>query len=235
MASFNGGRFISEQISSILGQLGPNDELVIVDDASTDDTVKVIRSFADRRIRLIEAERNQGYVLSFGQAVQTSHGDYVFLTDQDDVWADGRLTTMLSALQVADVVCGNFGVLGGGSRGRVRHLRSSDSARPIRNLLGVLIGYRPYYGCAMAMTRSHANKFAPIPTFLTESHDLWLAILGNMSRSIVHLDDTVLYRRLHDNNQTPAGWRSLRTILAARIMLLRCVAEAWKRTRTVSV
>lgn len=234
MASFNGAQYISEQIESILGQLGPDDELVIVDDASTDDTVKVIRRFSDRRIRLIEAERNQGYVRSFGRGVEASRGDYVFLTDQDDVWSDGRLTTMLGALQAADVVCGNFAVLGGGSRGRVRHLRSADSARPLRNLVGILVGYRPYYGCAMAMTRRHANLFMPTPSFLSESHDLWLAILGNMSRTIVHLDDTVLYRRLHGNNQTPDGWRSLGKILKARIMLLRCLIEAWKRTHKVT-
>ncbi|WP_258190849.1 hypothetical protein [Arthrobacter sp. PAMC25284] len=52
-----------------------------------------------------------------------------------------------------------------------------------------------------------------------------------MSGSITHLDESTIHRRLHEENQTPAGWRSLRRIIAARIMLLRLMVEARRRTR----
>ena len=74
MATYNGAEFVEEQLASILAQLGTDDEIVIVDDASKDDTVAKIRELTDPRIRLIEAAANQGYVRSFEQAVRASRG-----------------------------------------------------------------------------------------------------------------------------------------------------------------
>ena len=75
MASYRGALYIEEQISSILQELGPNDELVIVDDASPDDTVEVIREFNDPRVRLIQNASNSGYVRTFEKAVLASEGE----------------------------------------------------------------------------------------------------------------------------------------------------------------
>ena len=153
MATYNGSQYVEEQLESILAQLGPEDEIVIVDDASTDDTVARIRRFADPRIRLIGADANQGYVRSFEQAVLASRGGAIFLADQDDVWMEGRLEAMLAALETHAVVASNFDVLGGGERPRIPRLRAADSGRHRANLWGILVGYRAYYGCGMAFRR----------------------------------------------------------------------------------
>lgn len=232
MATYRGARYIDEQLTSILHQLGEHDELVIVDDASPDNTVEHIRKFHDPRIRLIQAERNQGYVRSFEQAVLASKGAKIFLADQDDVWITGRLETLLMALEKADVVASNFEVLGGGRRPRIPLLRSGDSRRHRANLFGILVGYRAYYGCGMAFRREVLHDFAPVPHYLHESHDLWLAILGNTAGSIVHVDDATLLRRLHEENATPRGWRSFKVIVAARLVLLRLMIEARRRLGT---
>lgn len=226
MASYKGGRFIQEQIESILAQMGPTDELVIVDDASPDDTVEKIRMFVDARIRLISSSINKGYVRSFAAAASASRGAFIFLADQDDVWIEGRLERMISALREADVVASNFDVLGGGPRPSIPRLRASDSQRHWSNLFGIMVGYRAYYGCGMAFRRSMLDSFVPVPSYLNESHDLWLAICGNVAGSILHLDESTLLRRIHDENATPKGWRSLGRILSARLTLLRCLAEA---------
>lgn len=231
MATYNGSRFIDEQLKSILDQLGPHDELVIVDDASPDDTVAQISKFIDPRIRLIKAATNRGYVKSFEQAVLASRGSAIFLTDQDDVWLSGRLETMLDALGSAAVVASNFDVLGGGPRPDIPRLRAGDSNRYRANLFGILVGYRAYYGCGMAFRREVLSSFVPIPPYLRESHDLWLAVLGNTAGSIRHLDASTLLRRLHSDNATPRGWRSLRVILRARVVLLRLMCEARRRLR----
>lgn len=231
MATYKGAAYVREQILSILAQLGGNDELVIVDDASTDDTLAVVRGIADSRVRLLEFSVNQGYVRAFNHAVTESRGAYVFLADQDDVWLPGRLEVMLAALQETDVVASNFGVLGGGGRGDVPLLKASDSRRAVRNIAGVIVGYRPYYGCGMAMTRAQAGVFAPIPQFIGESHDLWLALCGNVRRSMTHIEEPTLLRRLHENNVTPRGWRSLPVVIAARVMILRALIEALRRSR----
>lgn len=229
MASYNGSAFIREQIESILNQLGTNDELVIVDDASTDETRQLIRAFTDPRIRLIEPVANQGYVRSFEQAVLASKGAFILLADQDDIWIEGRLERMLEALVRDYVVATNFDVLGGGPRPSIPRLRSQDSARRAANLAGILIGYRAYYGCGMGFRREFLGMFVPVPPYLRESHDLWIAIGGNMLGSMRHLDAPTLLRRIHGENATPKGWRSLGVILGARIVLLRLFVEAFRR------
>lgn len=230
MAAYRGANFIGEQIESILLQFGPSDELIIVDDASPDETVARVLEFEDPRITLIRAPRNQGYVKSFEQAVLASSGEYIFLVDQDDIWIPGRLDIMIFALTEFDVVASNFDILGGGSRGKVGILKAADSKHWLRNILGILVGYRPYYGCGMAMTRNMAATFTPVPTYLNESHDLWLALCGNARKSIVHLEAPTLHRRLHSENVTPRGWRSVGQIVKARVMITRLIVEAVRRS-----
>ncbi|WP_028264825.1 glycosyltransferase [Arthrobacter sp. MA-N2] len=231
LAAYKGSRYIEEQIDSILRDLGPNDELVVVDDASPDDTAAVVKRITDPRIRFIASSVNKGYVRTFEQAVGLSRGEFIMLSDQDDVWIPGRVELMLTALEDHKVVAGNFDVLGGGPRPWIPRLRASDSTRHLANLFAILIGYRAYYGCAMGIRRDALSYFVPIPGYVHESHDLWLAICGNVAQSIRHLDDSIILRRLHDENQTPAGWRSLSRIVKARFMILRLVFEAVRRVR----
>ncbi len=230
MATYRGAGFVDEQVASILAELGVDDELIIVDDASPDDTASIIARIPDPRIRIVRSSVNRGYVRTFEKAVGLSRGDYIFLSDQDDVWIPGRVDLMLAALAESQVVASNFEMLGAGSRPRIPRLKSSDSRRHAANLFAILIGYRAYYGCGMAFRREAARCFTPIPAYVRESHDLWLAICGNVAGSISHLDESTLYRRIHESNQTPAGWRSLPKIVAARLMLLRLMAEAVRRT-----
>ncbi|MFH5878071.1 glycosyltransferase [Arthrobacter sp. NA-172] len=231
MAAYKGSLFIEEQIDSILSDLGPDDELVIVDDASPDNTAAIVSANVDPRIRFVGASVNKGYVRTFEQAVELSRGEFIMLSDQDDVWVHGRVDRMLAALADHKIVAGNFDVLGGGPRPWIPRLRSSDSRRHLANLFAILLGYRAYYGCAMGFRREALSYFVPIPAYVNESHDLWLAICGNVARSIRHLDESTVLRRLHDDNQTPAGWRSLSRIVKARIMILRLMFEATRRVR----
>jgi glycosyltransferase involved in cell wall biosynthesis len=230
MAAYKGEMYIEEQIASILDQLGPDDELIVVDDASPDGSADIVRSFGDERIRLIPSDTNRGYVRAFETAVRASRGEYVFLADQDDVWLPGRLERMTTALGTASVVATNYTLLG--ERPRTGPLlRSRDSGHHLRNIVGILIGYRPYFGCGMAMRRSAVDRFVPIPPYVHESHDIWLAISANVAGDLVHLNEPTLARRIHGGNATPEGWRSLSKILRARVMFVRLIAEARRRER----
>jgi glycosyltransferase involved in cell wall biosynthesis len=231
MASYRGESFIAQQITSILNELGPDDELVIHDDASPDGTVDIIKGFADPRIRLVQGASNVGYVRAFESAILASRGEFVFLSDQDDVWIPGRVDLMLQALDTSAMVATNFAMLGGGPRPWIPPLKTSMNSRRIANLFGIMIGYRAYYGCGMAFRRHMVPVVTPIPAFVRESHDLWFAICGNMARTLAHLEAPSLLRRLHDNNETPAGFRSLGRIVAARWMLARLFLEASRRLR----
>lgn len=234
MATYKGEAFVREQLESILTQLGPDDEVVVVDDASPDATAAVVESIGDQRVSLVKATSNKGYVRTFEQAVNLSRGEFIFLSDQDDVWMPGRVELMLKALETNLVVASNFDMHGSAPRPWIPRLRSSDSVRHVANLAAMLVGYRAYYGCGMALRREGLHYFVPVPGYVRESHDLWLAICGNVAGSIAHLDESTIYRRLHDENQTPAGFRSLPKIVAARVMLLRLMAEAALRRRRLA-
>lgn len=232
MATYRGAAFVEDQISSILSQLGTHDELVIVDDCSPDATVSIIRGIRDERISLTVSDVNEGYVRTFEKAVSLSSGKFVFLSDQDDVWTAGRLDRMLDALTKNPVVATNFAMLGGGPRPWIPLLSSTMDRRRVANLIGILIGYRAYYGCGMALRREIVEVVLPIPPYVRESHDLWIAICGIVGRGVGHLDEPSLLRRIHGGNETPTGVRSIKKIFRARIMLIRLIIEAKRRLRS---
>ena len=235
MATYCGEAFVREQLESILIQLSQHDEIVVVDDASQDGTAEAVLAVGDPRIRLISLTSNGGYVRAFERALDESRGQYLFFSDQDDVWSAGRLDTMLASLQNASFVAGNYSVLGGSDTPPARFpLRPSFDVHSARNLFGIMIGYRPYFGCGMGFTREALSLLLPVPAIFTESHDLWTAIVGNTTRSMAHLSAVVVERRLHDNNQTPLGWRPIGPILRARWMLFRALFIARARVRAAA-
>lgn len=227
MAAYNGERFIGEQIASVLDQLGPDDELVVVDDCSTDGTLAVLEALDDPRVRVISQRPNAGYVRTFERALREARGEFLLLADQDDTWLPGRVDAMIAALAAHDVVASNLGTLNGpdlisGPYGQKDwRLRSRDSGRRVHNILGILAGNMPYYGCAMGLRRDALDRGAlPFPRWLDESHDLWLALYGNVAGRIAHLDARTVARRFHDANQTPTRPRGPLLVLRSRLMLM---------------
>lgn len=94
IATYNGQEFIKEQLLSILNQTMPVDEIVICDDQSSDDTVKIIQELLCDKIYLYQNEKNLGYKLNFKKALSYCKGDYIFLCDQDDIWLENKVEVM---------------------------------------------------------------------------------------------------------------------------------------------
>ncbi len=99
MAAFQGHRFIAAQIGSILDQLSENDEVIVVDDHSSDGTPDKVRSLSDPRIRLVESPTNQGIAKTFEEALSRASGSVIFLSDQDDIWMPGKVEKVLRAFE----------------------------------------------------------------------------------------------------------------------------------------
>lgn len=230
MATYNGQEYVAEQIQSILEQLSPDDELIIVDDASKDSTLQVVRRLEDPRIVLLVNTENKGYVASFERAITASRGEYIMLSDQDDLWLAGRVDTLINALRTKDFAASNFTVFGGPANSYHKvQLKNSDSSRWAANLVTTWIGIRPYYGCTMAFRAAAKKLILPFPEFLTETHDQWIAIVANLNREMVHVAAPTVARRLHDENTTPKTRRPVAVIVRARIMLLRAFFVALSR------
>lgn len=237
MATYNGAAYVEEQLASVLAQLGHEDEVVVVDDGSSDDTVARLRAVGDRRVRILELDHNSGYVRAFEQALAQARGRHLLLCDQDDLWTPGRVTAMVEALANAQVVAANLGTLGGPPRIRGPYgqadwrLRAAQSRHHRANILGILVSNRPYFGSAMGLRREALTRILPFPAFLVESHDLWIALYGNVARSIAHLEFRSVDRRFHAANASSPVPRARGTVVRSRILLVRSLRELRRRVR----
>ena len=111
IATYNGEKYLRQQIESILPQLSKEDEIVISDDCSTDRTVEILKVFKDERIKIFVNESNLGVVENFENAIKQSIGEYVFLSDQDDVWKPNKVETIKQLLQTYDFVSHNAEII----------------------------------------------------------------------------------------------------------------------------
>ena len=154
LATYNGQQYVEEQIASILHQIGPHDEIVVVDDASTDATVSLLRGIRDSRIRVTTSATNTGHVAAFERALGLARGGIILLSDQDDIWLPGRVALMRQALVDRAYVASNWRVLGGGLPAlEGPRLRAHDSRSPLWNIIRIYLGTMPYFGCAMGFRR----------------------------------------------------------------------------------
>ena len=97
MCTYNGERFLPQQLASIAAQTRLPDELVVCDDRSTDRTVAIVREFAASvpfPVKVFENERNLGYSANFEAAIRRCEGDLIALSDQDDIWYPQHLETL---------------------------------------------------------------------------------------------------------------------------------------------
>lgn len=238
MATYNGAAYVVRQLTSILEQLAPTDEIIVVDDASTDKTVAVIRGIGDARISLHANDRNRGEVHSFSRAVSLARNDFIFLADQDDVWMPGRAELMTRKLAESGrwVVTSNLEWVDTVETPIVvpyDGVTATSSMKHLRNIADIFIGRTNYFGCAMAMRREIVPLVAPIPEFV-ESHDLWIALASNLARSNLHIDEATLLKRKHGKNATSTvSTRSLHRKLWSRAIFALSLVVLAGRLRRV--
>lgn len=229
MATYNGERFLSEQINSILYQLGDWDEIVIVDDGSSDETVKFIKTIEDPRIRLFQNTRNIGACASFEKAISLSRGRFILLSDQDDIWCTGKLEKMCGALEDGNlVVASNFSHIDKSSAeidyNTMSPLYANQSKRNIRNIVKIFLGKMQYFGSAMAFRDELKSIIIPFPDSV-EAHDHFISLSGNIARSIIHLEEFLIKRRIHGNNLSTKKrmvWAKIKTrfFLLCQILII---------------
>ena len=223
MATYNGEKYVHDQLESILKQLSDDDEVIICDDQSTDKTIQRVKAFDDSRIKLYKNEYRLGYVRNFERALNLASGDYIFLADQDDIWPDGRVSTMLNDLELGGVIVGNLiSFPCGSTMGKIE----TFPANSFRSIINILLGKVPYYGSAMAMKRAELDFLLPFPKAI-EAHDLWIALNANIRGVMIHSPSLILHRRLHDNNTSPRTRRSLLTVLRARFLMFRHIIKSF--------
>src|SRR3990172_731979 len=101
MATYNGEKYLRQQLDSILEQTCQHFELIVVDDASTDETLSILNEYAasDDRIHVYPAEKNMGLVANFERGLKLAKGEFIALSDQDDIFRNDKIELLLNALK----------------------------------------------------------------------------------------------------------------------------------------
>ncbi len=221
MAVYNGEKYIHQQIDSILERMGPEDELVISYDKSTDSTKDIIDEYArrDSRVRVVANEGKPGVQNNFSNAVSNCRGKYIFLADQDDIWIGDKINVVVKTFEEtgADLVVHD----GYMADGDLKPLEGTIFDRfgtyngPIRNIIKC-----NFWGCCMAF-RSHVWQWVrPFPNTGGVGHDLWLGVIVGFRGKIVRVNECLMMHRLHGNNVT-SGRRPLPVIVRHRTDLVK--------------
>ena len=207
MATYNGEKYIRQQIESILIQLGSEDELVISDDASTDSTMDVINEIKDSRIHLLTFKRDNTNMLpvnlattNFENALKHAKGDYIYLADQDDVWCENKVACMQEALKEYDYVVSDCYITD--SDLNIKSTTRFDGT-VTRSRFKALIAPTPWQGSCAAFRRRVLEKALPFPKGL-QAHDRWIGYIGSFMFRYAILDKPLIYYRRHDNNTSSA-------------------------------
>ena len=224
LTTFNGGAYIAAQVESILRSEKVG-ELLISDDGSTDDTLRVLSSISDARLIVLSGPQ-KGLIKNFEFVLQQAQGEYIFLSDQDDIWLDKKVEVTMQALQRADLVVSDCKVVD--AKGNVVSesfftLRRSGPGF-IKNLT-----QNSFLGCCMAFRRDVAVAALPFPDGLP-MHDWWLGMIGTMVGRVEFVDlPLTLYRRHGGNASDTAGKSSASIItqIAWRVSLLSSLIKRY--------
>lgn len=205
IATYNGAKYIAEQLASILKQLSAEDEVVVSDDGSTDGTIDIVRSLNDRRIRIVDGPRRHSPTLNFEWALRNAKGEYIFLADQDDVWLEGKVTRCVEELQMCDCVVSDARVTDSLLNTTSESLFQLMHVR--RGRLSNLLWRNGYTGCCMAFKREVLSKALPFPTDIP-MHDIWIGNVAAFCGSLHFINDRLLLFRRHDAAASCNGKRS---------------------------
>ena len=212
LTTHNGERFLKDQLDSILSQLRNDDELIISDDGSTDNTVDLILALKDNRVHLFtfkqpfKSEHTHCFVSrNFENALKHANGEYIFLADQDDWWMPDKVEKCVAALKDSILVVHQAELCDSNLNFKGQLMYKERFV--FKNYLSLKRG--KYYGCTIAFRKELLGLILPFPRNLV-LHDQWIGCIAEMSGiGHVYYERTPLIKyRLHSNNTSSSTSRN---------------------------
>ena len=217
MCTYNGARYLGEQLESIASQTRAPDELVICDDGSSDETVQIIRAFSAQSkfpVRLYVNEKNLGSTKNFEQAIALCNQEIIALADQDDVWRANKLEVIEDVFfnspqtglvfSDAELVGEDLQPLGysmwekngfdEGQKNLIKGGHALDVLLPGWTVTGATIAFRAHF----------RELLLPIPTHLPMIHDGWIAVMISAVAEINFINEPLIKYRQHAGQQIGA-------------------------------
>lgn len=215
MATYNGGQFIEEQINSIINQSLPPDEIIICDDGSTDNTVDIIHEIIEKypgKIKLFINKNGLGPAMNFEKAIQLCQGDYIALSDQDDVWKKDKLELSLKKLIEIETKYHDIPILIHTDL-EVVNQALETSSKSFWQLSGINPGilrkysfagvYNGITGCTTIFNQKTKQYIFPFPKNII-MHDSWIGLCVAKYGKIDYIEQTTILYRQHSGNAVGA-------------------------------
>ncbi|AUU86115.1 MULTISPECIES: glycosyltransferase family 2 protein [Leclercia] len=209
LATYNGERYIREQVVSILAQSIKPSRIIIRDDGSTDSTLAILEALkteTDIKIDIIHDGLNLGYIKNFEKLTEHVTSEIVFFSDQDDIWVENKAETLLAVFSnqsYANVVFSDAWLINNAME-RLGTLWQHVNFTPANGdiaLEKILIN-NVVTGATMAVRKVFLNSVMPFPEKIP--HDYWLASNACALGSLVPVEDKLILYRQHENNQIGA-------------------------------
>jgi Glycosyltransferases involved in cell wall biogenesis len=216
LCTYNGERFLDEQLRSISEQSRLPDEVVVCDDRSTDSTWEILERFRDNApfpVRLTQNETTLGSTKNFENAITLCSGEIIFLCDQDDVWNSIKIERMAVRFERDDQLAILF------SNGRLvdenlkplgrelwdlvfpNAMRKAFTGQPFETLLW----QNAATGAAMAFRSRYRNEILPFPQISGQIHDAWIALVLSQIGKIDTINEPLFSYRQHSGQQLGVG------------------------------
>ena len=200
VCTYNGEAFVQEQMNSIIAQTYPLYEILVFDDASTDNTVEKVKAIAGQfpNIKLAVNERNIGFTKNFEQAIKAASGDVIAIADQDDIWIDTKIEKMMNAWKEPHslIYCDSTGftdVLPDIIRPpRLRGFEGTDARKIF--LINTISGHASIF----------KKELVPLVLPFSENamYDWWIAVVAAYNGGVQHYHEVLVYHRSHSKNIT---------------------------------
>jgi glycosyltransferase involved in cell wall biosynthesis len=209
LCTYNGEKFIAQQVDSILRQTYSPIELIISDDASADQTSRILEKYkADSRITFFRRDQNIGLSANFSFAASQAKGELIAFSDQDDIWLENKIEKLVAHTGDSPLVYSNSILTdetGNPTGKKLTDLRAMYSGNDSR----CYILYSCVWGHSMLITRNLLMHSLPIPA--TIHHDIWIAYRAFIEGGILYHDEVLTLYRQHSSSYTGALSKSKAT------------------------
>jgi len=234
IATYNGEKFIRQQLNSILCQIGENDEVIVSDDFSQDKTLEIVENFNDNRIKIFNNEQNQKttkfdferITANFENAIRHANGDLIFLSDQDDIWHKNKVETIKAEIGKNLAIIHDCRVVD--ENGKQIFSSYFDFIGTKKGILKNIIKCS-YLGSCMAFKRELIDFALPIPK--KTPHDLWFALIADCKKSLKLLKIPLIDYCRHANTNSTAAQKSDKSLFYKISYRLFVLKEFLKRVK----
>jgi rhamnosyltransferase len=211
LATYNGERFIRQQLDSILAQTYKHIKIYISDDCSTDSTVSIIEEYKDRypsKIFFSVNKTNIGFLNNFEQLIKDCKYDYIALCDQDDIWLNEKLELQMFEMLKMEQAYKNKPCLVHSdlemvdSCGKTIYKSFFDYRRlslSNKKELNKIVSHNGVMGCTILFNNNLKNKIIPFDKNI-DLHDYWIALINEIIGHRVLIDKPLVKYRIHDSN-----------------------------------